>query len=159
MKTYTVKEIAEILKTNPETVRRWIRSGKLASTMTSTKAGNIVSEDAFNKFVKETPKYATMLAGSAVTSPVALSLVVGGLIGGLVGTLLSSEKKKLNKDDIRKSIEHQIINCKKRLTDNKKALEQIKSKIDDDEKSLQQLQYALEHLDLELIAKEINKQK
>ena len=29
MNTYTVKEIADMLKTNPETVRRWIRLGKL----------------------------------------------------------------------------------------------------------------------------------
>ena len=29
MDTYSVKEIADMLNTNPETVRRWIRSGKL----------------------------------------------------------------------------------------------------------------------------------
>jgi transposase-like protein len=27
MKTYSVKEIADLLGTNPETVRRWIRNG------------------------------------------------------------------------------------------------------------------------------------
>lgn len=159
MKSYTVKEIAETLKTNPETVRRWIRSGKLTSTMTSTKAGNIVTEDALNKFLKETPKYAAMLAGSVVTSPVALSLVVGGLIGGLVGTVVSNDKKKLDKEDVQKSIERQIADCEKRIADNKRILQQIKSKIDDDEKSLQQFKYALENLDLDLIAKEINNQK
>lgn len=159
MKSYTVKEIAETLKTNPETVRRWIRSGKLSSTMTSTKAGNIVTEDALNKFIKETPKYAATIAGSVVTSPVALSLIVGGLIGGLVGTVMSGEKKKISKEDIRKTIERQIIDCEKRIADNKKTLEQIKSKIADDEKSIIQLKYALEHLDLDLIAKEINIQK
>ena len=159
MKSYTVKEIAETLKTNPETVRRWIRSGKLSSTMTSTKSGNIVTEDALNKFIKETPKYAAMLAGSVVTSPVALSLVVGGLIGGLVGTVISSDKKKLSKEDVRKSIERQIADCDKRITENKKKLEQIQTKINDDEKSLQQFKYALENLDLELIAQEINNQK
>ena len=159
MKSYTVKEIAETLKTNPETVRRWIRSGKLSSTMTSTKSGNIVTEDALNKFIKETPKYAAMLAGSVVTSPVALSLVVGGLIGGLVGTVISSDKKKLGKEDVRKSIERQIADCEKRITENKKKLEQIQTKINDDEKSLQQFKYALENLDLELIAQEINNQK
>lgn len=159
MKSYTVKEIAETLKTNPETVRRWIRSGKLSSTMTSTKSGNIVTEDALNKFIKETPKYAAMLAGSVVTSPVALSLVVGGLIGGLVGTVISSDKKKLGKEDVRKSIERQIADCEKRITENKKKLEQIQTKINDDEKSLQHFKYALENLDLELIAQEINNQK
>ena len=29
MKSYNVKEIAEMLNTNPETVRRWIRDKKL----------------------------------------------------------------------------------------------------------------------------------
>jgi excisionase family DNA binding protein len=53
MKSYTVKEIAETLKTDPETVRRWIRSGKLDSTITSTKSGHIITEDALNKFIKD----------------------------------------------------------------------------------------------------------
>ena len=158
MKNYTVKEIAEILKTNPETVRRWIRSGKLVTTKASNKSGNIISEEAFTKFIKNTPKYATFLAGSMVTSPVALSLVVGGLIGGLVGSLVTNEKK-FEKDDIRKSIERQIKGYEYRISENKKTLEQIKAKIEDDEKSVQQLKYALENLDLDLIVQEINKEK
>lgn len=159
MKNYTVKEIADILKTNPETVRRWIRSGKLVTTKASNKSGNIISEEAFTKFIKSTPKYATFLAGSMVTSPVALSLVVGGLIGGLVGSLVTNEKKKFEKDDIRKSIERQIAGYEYRISENKKTLEQIKAKIEDDEKSVQQFKYALENLDLDLIVQEINKEK
>ena len=89
-------------------------------------------------------------------SPVALSLVVGGLIGGLVGSLVSSEKKKLDKDDIRKSIERQIAGCEKRLSENKNTLAQVKAKIEEDEKSLQQFKYALDNLDLDLIAQQIN---
>lgn len=159
MKTYNVKEIAEILKTNPETVRRWIRSGKLGTTKISNKTGNVISEEALNKFIKNTPKYATHLASSVVTSPVTISLVVGGLIGGLVGSLVTSDNKKLGKDDIRKSIERQIASCEKRIKENKNILEQVKFKIDDDEKKLQQFKYALEHLDLDLIADEINNEK
>ena len=156
MKTYTVKEISEILKTNPETVRRWIRAGKLGTTKTSNKSGNIISEENLNKFIKSTPKYATFLAGSMAVSPVALSLVVGGLIGGLVGSLVSIDKKKLGKDDIRKSIERQIAGCEKRLSENKNTLAQVKAKIEEDEKSLQQFKYALDNLDLDLIAQQIN---
>lgn len=37
MKTYSVKEIAEMLNTNPETVRRWIRDKKLDATIESKK--------------------------------------------------------------------------------------------------------------------------
>lgn len=39
MKTYTVKEIAELLGTNPETVRRWIRDGKVQAEANSMKKG------------------------------------------------------------------------------------------------------------------------
>lgn len=159
MKSYTVQEIADTLKTNPETVRRWIRTGKLSSTIKSTKIGHVITEDSLNKFIRETPKYATLLAGSVVTSPVALSLVVGGLIGGLVGTVMANDKKEIGKDDVKKSIERQIADCEKRISDNKRKLEQMQSKIEDDEKNLQQFKYALENLDLELIAKEINNQK
>ena len=35
MDTYSVKEIADMLNTNPETVRRWIRSGKLEAIQES----------------------------------------------------------------------------------------------------------------------------
>ena len=62
MKLYTVKQIAEILNTNPETVRRWIRDGKLSAVQSSRKDGNIISEDAFNKFLAETSKYASIAA-------------------------------------------------------------------------------------------------
>ena len=41
MKTYSVKDIADMLNTNPETVRRWIRAGKLKAHQTSRKDGNI----------------------------------------------------------------------------------------------------------------------
>ena len=159
MKTYTVKEIADTLKTNPETVRRWIRSGKLISTMTSTKSGNVITEESFNNFIKATPKYASSLTGSVVNSPVALSLVIGGLIGGLIGALTSGSKKQLEKEDIRRSIERQITDCEKRIAENRKKLDLIKAKIDEDEKSVHQFNYALEHLDLDLIAREINNEK
>lgn len=156
MKSYSVKEIADILNTNPETVRRWIRSGKLASTMTSNKSGNMVSADSLNKFIKETPKYATQLAGSMMSSPIALSLVVGGIIGGLVNSIISSDKKKIKKEDVHKSLKRQIVDCERRIADNKAKLEKLQSKIETDESSLQQFRFALENLDLDLIAQEIN---
>ena len=42
--TYTIYEAATLIGVNPETVRRWIRSGKLAATMTSKKEGYIIKE-------------------------------------------------------------------------------------------------------------------
>lgn len=44
-KTYSIKQITDLLGTNPETVRRWIRSGKLNTVQESRKDGNAISED------------------------------------------------------------------------------------------------------------------
>ena len=44
MTTYSVRQIAEKLNTNPETVRRWIRDGKLKAEQTSRRDGNVVTE-------------------------------------------------------------------------------------------------------------------
>lgn len=40
MKIYTVNEIAYLLGLNPETIRRWVRSGKLKAIQNSRKEGN-----------------------------------------------------------------------------------------------------------------------
>ena len=58
MKTYSVKEISEMLNTNPETVRRWIRKGKLDAAIESKKGGHIVYEAALQEFLRSSPKYA-----------------------------------------------------------------------------------------------------
>lgn len=57
MKTYNVMEIASLLNVNVETVRRWIRSGKLRSTQTSKKTGNVVNEQDLFEFLETKPKY------------------------------------------------------------------------------------------------------
>ena len=56
MDTYSVKEIADMLNTNPETVRRWIRSGKLEAIQESRKGGNVVTKSMLDAFLKASPK-------------------------------------------------------------------------------------------------------
>lgn len=58
MDTYSVKEIADILNTNPETVRR--------------KAGNVVTKAMLDAFLKTSPKYAGIATG-VLASPVGLT--------------------------------------------------------------------------------------
>ena len=58
MKTYSVKEIAKMLETNPETVRRWIRDGKLRADISSKKEGHVIYESELKEFFKTAPKYA-----------------------------------------------------------------------------------------------------
>lgn len=53
---YTVENIAAMLNVNKETVRRWIRSGKLEGTILSKKGGYVVSEEQLNKFLSQYKK-------------------------------------------------------------------------------------------------------
>ena len=61
MKKYNTMEIASLLNVNTETVRRWVRSGRLKSTRTSKKNGNLIDERDLLEFIKEKPKYKAML--------------------------------------------------------------------------------------------------
>lgn len=65
MASYSVIQIAEKLNTNPETVRRWIRQGKLKSIQTSKKEGNQISEEDLNAFLRSEPKYQNAMFSSA----------------------------------------------------------------------------------------------
>ena len=66
MKMYSVKEISEMLDANPETVRRWIRAGKLKADQYSRKDGNMVQEDELYKYLRSTSKYAGIADGAKV---------------------------------------------------------------------------------------------
>jgi uncharacterized protein YjcR len=96
MTTYNVQQISEMLGAKPETVRRWIRTGKLKATQKSKKEGNVIDEKDFMAFLEKTPKYTGLLAGLAATSssrllPLAL---IGGAAGGVVEGVTSSLQKK-----------------------------------------------------------------
>lgn len=54
---YTVKDISRKLNVHQETVRRWIRGGKLASTQCSRREGDVISDDEFERFLQEHQKY------------------------------------------------------------------------------------------------------
>lgn len=57
MQKYTVKEIASRFDVSEETVRRWIRSGKLKASKSSKKEGNIITEEDLYNFCLYNPKY------------------------------------------------------------------------------------------------------
>ena len=61
MSMYNTKEIAGLLDVNEETVRRWIRYGKLKAERSSKKQGNIVYEKDLFNFISDKPKYKKMV--------------------------------------------------------------------------------------------------
>lgn len=148
MKTYSVDDIVTMLNTNPETVRRWIRSGKLEAIQTSRKSGNAITEQSLNAFLKSNPKYAKMVAGSVGL------LGLSGLIAGmpiLPAMLLQIKKaqvKSVNQalqnsefspNEILNLIESLISDAKKTIATKKEEIGALKKEISEQEKQIQQL--------------------
>lgn len=51
-----IKEVAEILGVNPETLRRWDRSGKLKAVIISTRGDRRYKKEDIGKFIKYSRK-------------------------------------------------------------------------------------------------------
>ena len=57
MRAYTSIQVATLLNINPETVRRWIKSGLLKAEKGSNRTGYIIFESDLNVFISQNPKY------------------------------------------------------------------------------------------------------
>jgi len=153
---YTVKEVSELLSIDQETVRRWIRNGKLSASIDSKKSGNRISQDALNKFLQSAPKYATKLTES-ITSPIGLSFVVGGLLGGLIAAFLhDSNSKKISDKDVEKFLNEKIDSYEKSIQDKRNQIKELEKEIIKSEKELEKYSIALNRLDFKVVAEQIN---
>ena len=53
---YNVKYVSKLFDVSEETVRRWIRDGKLEASIDSKKKGYTISKDNVNEFAENNPK-------------------------------------------------------------------------------------------------------
>lgn len=56
MKKYTVEEVSKIFNKDKETIRRWIRDGKLTAIKTSNKKGYLIDEASVIKLIHDKDK-------------------------------------------------------------------------------------------------------
>lgn len=119
MEFYTVKDIANMLSVNEETVRRWIREGKLEAERGSGRQGSKISDTALKSFLEGnkgliTSTAATTLGIGALTgiiSPIAgfaTPLIGGALLGVNIMKKLKSQKhdnKSINLDLLEEEFE------------------------------------------------------
>ncbi len=49
----TTAEVAQLLKVNPETVKRWLRGGEMRGSLLSDRAGWRVAREEVNRFMRE----------------------------------------------------------------------------------------------------------
>lgn len=54
---YTVSQVSEMFNVDPETVRRWCRTGRLNATLESKKTGFHIDEESLNDFANRYHKY------------------------------------------------------------------------------------------------------
>lgn len=154
MDSYTVKQVSQLLKTNEETVRRWIRSGKLPATLVSKKGGHTISAESLNYFVKQTPKYAPILAASLAASTLTMSAVIGSVIGGLLA--LADSNRNVSAKDVEAFLKKKIAAQEKSLKKKEAQLQKLQEEIESERQGLAKYQYALENLDLNEIADSMN---
>lgn len=153
METYSVKQIADMLNTKPETVRRWIRSGKLKAEQSSRKDGNVITEEDLNKFLKSSPKYAGFIAGAAIGSmPVPIAAI--SLAGGIVATYLAAsrmEKDKENpsfsRNDVKKYLKEEIARREASMKQKLKTIKQMQQEIVNDQQQISECKYVLSQLE------------
>ena len=158
MEEYTVKQISDMLNTNPETVRRWIRSGKLFATQTSKKGGNVISSDSLQSFLQSTPKYAGMLAtlGGSTTLPLIMGI---GLIAGNLLSAFSQITKQVTPNMVKRHIETQIKKSEDAIAQKEKLIIQIQQELNEERAKVDIMKRLLYSKEYEKIAAEINERK
>lgn len=135
MKTYTVKQIAKLLETNEETIRRWIRDGKLKSIQVSKKEGNVISQAQLDAFLKTSPKYLSRFAiGLAAITPFVGAAVGGGIGAAALMNYYRKRKKenvRVNQEDFKSYLQDQIDEELKEIEHKKELIQEIQAEITD----------------------------
>lgn len=158
MNSYSVKQVADMLKTNPETVRRWIRSGKLIAQQDSRKGGNIIYESALREFVKTTPKYAGTTAALLLGTAAISTAFVGGLVASKIAAEEQLKKAHISAEDIEKFILAEIESKRKAINTKKKTIIQLETEVHNEEKRVSELQCLLENLKTDSVGRIENEQ-
>ena len=158
MKTYSVKQIAELLKTNPETIRRWIRDNKLHAVQESKKGGNIITEDELRRFLQESPKYLERIPTSKGAELAMLPAIVSVMpvfplaAGAVLTTLLAVSKGKkgaeqaeirLSAKEIRKMLHDKIEETQEAIQYKQELILQTKAEIEALSEQMEQYEYLL----------------
>lgn len=149
MNTYSVKEIAEMLNTNPETVRRWIRNKKLDATITSKKEGHIVTEKALREFLHHSPKYAATMKNSLAGVAVVSTIMVSGLVAQKKNDSGQLKNARVKKSDLILFLEGKIQECSESIETKENTIHQLEKQIDDDKLQIAEYKKLIDSLNME----------
>ena len=149
----TIKDVANMMKVSEETVRRWIRDGKLAAEDMGGRLGYRILQEDFEKFsnLRNATSAGSCIAGASVATQVGagmgaifggpVGLAVGGVLGGIVGKTFMTLTTG-NKDEQKKILDENRLKLEAR----KYEIEQTKIELDAKIKLLDSELLAIERL-------------
>lgn len=144
METYSAKEVAEMLNVNPETVRRWIRSGKLETVKGSSNNENLILLNSLNSFLSST-KYAKSTAGLVAYATLSLAS-----LGGAIANKIISDKRRINSQipatEIKKWVQEEIDQLDRSIDKKQKKLDAIQQEIDEESQKRSELKAIMKTL-------------
>lgn len=149
MKSYSVKEIAEMLNTNPETVRRWIRDKKLDATIESKKGGHIVYEAALQEFLRLSPKYSAVAKTSVAGAALLSTVMVGGLIAQKLIDSEQLKKARISTRDIIIFLRSEIQKCQDAIKSKESTIQQLQKQIISDQSQIAEYQKMIDSLSID----------
>lgn len=147
MKTYTVKQIAQMLNTNPETVRRWIRDKKLDAAQSSRKDGNIITEEELQRFLKATPKYALRVGAGAAAAMLAPGMGIPLAIAAWLSSNALTQKEaqpQILTEDVKQFLRQSILDHEASIKRKRENLQQLQREIDQEQSEIDKLTKLLE---------------
>ena len=147
MKTYTVKQIAQMLDTNPETVRQWIRDKKLDAAQSSRKDGNIITEEELQRFLKATPKYALRVGAGAAAALLAPGMGIPLAIAAWLSSNALTQKEaqpQILTEDIKQFLRQSILDHEASIKRKRENLQQLQREIDQEQAEIDKLTKLLE---------------
>ena len=147
MDTYTVKEVAKMTNTSEETVRRWIRSGKLKANMDSRKKGSVITDAMLREFTRNTPKYAVALANPIGGIVAASTLLLGTFVARNIEKGEAIKNSTVDSEEIKKILKENLVTVNANIQNKKKAIAQLEQEIVDEETKVKSLKYLLKNIE------------
>lgn len=153
-KKYKVNEVAKMLGTNEETVRRWIRNNKLNASQQSKKTGNIINDGDLRTFLQDYPKYFErfMTSTASITEKTTENLIASLGVSILGAAGISAVKmlwtnrtnEDISQNDIVRFAGQQIEKIEARIKQKRGAIAELEEEIGDYEAQIENYQKILE---------------
>ena len=147
LETYSVKQIAEMLDTNPETVRRWIRDRKLKAVQVSRKDGNVITEIELRRFLKAKPKYLSKIPAIGFATLSCTFAVGGAVVASTVAGYLSEKNtidSRMRPEDFKDYLMECVRKSRNLIRQKELLITQTKEEIAGLEKQIEQYQRLME---------------